>query len=125
MNLRFLPLLLAALALTPAANAEFINLQYSKHGKHGKHIGISIGYAPKPAPRVWVPGHYEVRCEKVWVEGPEERVYVMPVHETRYDKCGRAYQVELRSGYWMTVKQPGRFEERRVRTWVPGHYRNC
>ncbi len=110
---------LGTLAFAPRADAQFIDLAYSKKK------GVSIHLSNRPAPRMWMPGHYEVRMERTWVEGPEKRVYVMPVRETRFDSCGKPYEVEMRSGYWMLVREPGRFVEREVRVWVPGHWRHC
>lgn len=116
---RLLLAILAILTLTPLTRAQFVDLAWSKKK------GIAVHVSSRPMPRTWVPGHYEVRTERKWVEGPEQRVYVMPIRETRYDACGRAYEVELRSGYWMLVREPGRFVESKVQTWVPGHWRHC
>ncbi len=110
---------LGLLSLAPLADAQFVDLSWSNRK------GVSVHVSSRPLPRVWVPGHYEIRTERRWVEGAEKHVYVMPVRETRYDACGRRYEVELRSGYWMLQREPGRFIETEVRVWVPGHWRHC
>lgn len=50
-----------------------------------------------PAPR----GHWQIVHERVWVP---------PVYEYRYGRCGERIRVCVRRGYWKTI-------ERRV--WVP------
>lgn len=76
------------------------------------------------APRkVWVPGRYEIQMQKVWVEGRTRKVYVEPVYETRFDSCGRAYQVLIAEGYYRLVRDPGCYQNRRVMVWRPGFWR--
>jgi hypothetical protein len=143
---RRLPALVLGLALAPAALGDSLGVSYAKHGKHG---GVSIhwssgfpacpppaahcpppSYAPKPcpppwypAPKVWVPGHYEQRCEQVWVPGCTQKVWVEPVYELRYDSCGRAFRFCVAGGHWKTVGAPGHYETRTVSVWVPDCWR--
>ena len=125
-----LPFLLAA-ALAPSANAgSEIELAFGKRTKHGSfmvHLGSGHGrYEKHRAPkRNWVPGHYETREEKVWVEGSEKQVWVAPVYDWRYDHCGRPYRVQLEVGYWKCVRTPGHFECRKVQVWVSGRWVDC
>jgi hypothetical protein len=127
--------LLAAVAAFPfaaEAQAQELSLRLGKGGKHGG-IEIRLGdhgghvrYEPReracePA-RVWVPGRYEIRRERVWVPGCERKEWVPPRHEWRIDKCGSRYRVLVRDGYWRVVQDPGRYETRDVRVWVPGHW---
>lgn len=122
-------------ALAPQAHATHaahggFELVLGKKSKHGS-ISVRIGgddYGHRRRSdceprRVWVPGHYEVRCERVWVPGACERVWVPPVYQWRHDSCGRAYQVLVCDGYWKTVEHPGRWENREVKVWVEGCWR--
>lgn len=121
-----LPLVLASLAALPLlasdANAGGgLSIGFSKHGRHGS-IGAQIGhrgggpdhYAPRPPA---YGGHWETVYERVWVAGALEQVYVQPIYATRPDSRGRPYQVCVRAGYWSTVQQPGRYEERSRQVW--------
>lgn len=127
-------LALAALLAAPAAAQRRTEWQIGVGQKtdHG-HIGVTFGnrgvqvsagygdrhrhpvYCPPPQPA----GHWETRVERVWVPGPTRQVWVPPVYETRYDHCGRRYQVEVRCGYWDTIQEQGCWENRETRVWVP------
>jgi len=123
-----LPLVLASFAALPllAADAHAgggggLSIGFSKHGRHGS-LGVQIGFpgrgyddcAPRP-PQYG--GHWETVCERVWVPGTCEQVYVQPIYETRRDSCGRPYQVCVRAGYWSTVQHAGHWEERSRQVW--------
>ncbi len=121
-----LPLILASFAALPllAADAQAgggLSIGFSKHGRHGS-VGVQIGFpgrgyddcAPRP-PQYG--GHWETVCERVWINGTCEQVYVQPIYETRWDACGRPYQVCVRAGYWNTVQHPGHWEERSRQVW--------
>ncbi|MBI5364029.1 MAG: hypothetical protein HZA53_12670 [Planctomycetes bacterium] len=126
----------AALLLAPHADAQGLSITLGKKTKHG---GIALSYstghastghaycAPPPAycppPRVWSPGHFETRCQQVFVPGVEQQVWVPPAYEWRYDACGRAYQVCVQGGYYRTVCTPGHYETRTVQVWVDGCWR--
>ena len=114
---------LAALALSSAAAAQEPSLRLA--GKIGKvSVGIDLPLARThcPAPPPPPAGCWEWREERVWIEGYESRVWVQPVYETRYDHCGRRYQVIVRAGYWQTVCEPGHWEVRKHKVWVPNYY---
>ena len=115
---------LAFACLAIPARAQSIGFGFSKHDKHTNFSFqlISPACAPHFAypPRVWTPGHYETRCEKVWIEGSETKVWIEPRFEWRYDPCGRAYQVCIEPGRWKTVCTPGHFEQRDVNVWIQG-----
>ena len=126
-----LPLLASAALLAPTASAQSLQLNFGKHSKHGS-FGVTYstgghgwdrGGSFCPPPRVWTPGHYETRCERVWVEGRSEQVWVSAQFEWRHDSCGRAYQVCVNPGYWRTVCGQGHYETRQVRVWVDGSWR--
>ncbi len=128
-----LPFVLAA-TLAPAARAgSGFELKFGKQTSHGTlelryFAGHEHGHGhvvvERPRPRVWIDGHYENRCERVWIEGCAEKVWVAPVREWRFDMCGHKYQVELQPGYWKWIQTPGHFEDRQVQAWVPGHWEN-
>ena len=70
--------------------------------------------APYTAPRY--------RVERVWVPGPVRRVYVPPRYEYRFDFFRwRRVRVCVREGYYETVRDPGHWEQRRIR--LGGRYR--
>jgi len=98
------------------------------HGPEHGHFAPPPHHAPPgyyaPTPRLWVPGHYEVVWQKVWVAGVERRVWVEPVFELRYDSCGRAFQFCAAGGHWETVCEPGHYETRDVQVWTPGHWQS-
>ncbi|MFO1011088.1 MAG: hypothetical protein U1F29_13570 [Planctomycetota bacterium] len=124
-----LPIAAVTALFAPHADAQGLELHFGKHTKHGH---VSIGYVhprpaavprPCPPPRVWVPGHYETRCQQVWIPGESRQVFEPAVYEWRYDACGRAYQVCVRAGFWRTECSPGRYETREVQVWVDGCWR--
>ncbi len=92
------------------------------NGGVGVHAGVR-GRRPEPTWRPAPPpppsGRWETRVERVWVPGPVRQVWVPPLYETRRDPCGRLYQVEVRCGYWDTIQEPGYWEQRETRVWVP------
>lgn len=129
-------LALAALLASPAAAQRRSEWQIGFGKQTGNaHVGVTVGshgvqvsagirerHCPPPVARPCPPppsGHWETRCERVWVPGPVRKVWVPPLYETRYDHCGRPYQVEVRCGFWDTIQEPGYWEQRETRVWVP------
>jgi len=79
---------------------------------------------PPPAPppcNTWVPSHYEVQTENVWVPGACETIWVPPSYRTIWDGC-RWIRVTSEPGHYATIQHPGHYEYQEVRVWVPGHY---
>ncbi len=70
----------------------------------------------------YTPGHYEDRCEQVWVPGCTEKIWVPAQIEVTYDHCGHRVERVVRPGYWDYIQQPGRYEMRQRRVWVPASY---
>ena len=70
--------------------------------------------------RHWVAGHFEPRETRVWIPESREKVWVPAVYATRFDACGRAYQVQIRPARWKVVCNPGYFETRCERVWIAG-----
>ena len=77
-------------------------------------------YSPRS---VWIPGRYEIRERRVWVDGGFDRVWVEPEFGLRLDDCGLEVRFLLRRGYWKNGRRPGHYELRREKVWVPGHWR--
>ncbi len=122
--LSVLALLAMTFASTPAQasewSADFSNGSISASvGRRGHRVS-NRRYAPR---KVWVAGRYVLEKRRVWVAGTKRKVYVEPVYETRYDDCGRAYQVLICEGHYRVIRDPGCYEIRRVRVWRPGFWR--
>jgi hypothetical protein len=105
-------LLVGVLLLVSATETNAQRVVASRYGEPRPHYVSS---------RVWVPGRYETVNERVWVEGPVQRVWVEPVYEWRLGSCGFRY-VCAREGYWRSVRLPGHYENRCVRVWHPGYW---
>ena len=88
-----------------------------------------VRYVRSPK-RTWVPGHYEIRAERIWIEGYWEEVWIPPEYKrirvTRYDRHGRAYtaweKVLVREGHHEKIWHEGYWETREVREWIAGHW---
>ena len=124
-----LSITLAAL-LAPAASADGFGIGFTKAFKHGAiGLGFSTGSFGAPAcvdpcpPRTWVPGHYEIVVQPVYVAGFEERTWVPARYGWVRDRYGRAVWACIRPGHYEVVRRPGRYENRQVRVWVPGSWR--
>ncbi len=114
MKTLFSSLLLGALLslLAPATAAQRVHASaYSGHKSRSYESS-----------RVWVPGGYEIVEERVWVPGRTERVWIDPSFGFRVGSCGERFRVQICAGTWRTVQHPGRYEIRRVRVYVPGHW---
>jgi hypothetical protein len=125
-----LALSLAALPMATRADAQELSLRYGRPSERAQFsltLGRPACEVPTPRfqpPRVWVAGHYETRCEEVWVPGRCRQEWVPPRYEERVTSCGRRYLVLACPGYWRTVREPGRFERREVRVWVAGYWKS-
>lgn len=126
-------LALFALTLVPSsAYGQGINLSFGKH-RRGKHFGINLNIGGRrhcPPPRhihsnccrQWQQGRVEVIHERVWVPGCARQVWVDPIYETRYDRCGNPIQVLVRAGHYRTVQSPGHYETRPRTIRHPGRW---
>jgi hypothetical protein len=121
---------LTVLASSGAASAQRASLEDHGFLRSAPIAAAVSGHRARPsyvechAP-VWVPGRYETRCERVWVEGRSRQVWAPARYEWRWDGCGRMYRVCVSAGRWTTVVDPGHYESRDVRVWVPGHWRTA
>ncbi len=115
-----------------------IQVGYGSHSKAGLYGGrvSSIGHgrsygSPRRsvtivAPRrAWVPSAWVTVHKQVWVPGTVQKVWVPAVYETRYDACGKAYQVLVCAGHWEHVTSPGHYETHPVQVWQAGHWKDC
>jgi len=120
---------LLALALSMGAQpvlAQRLSLTLG-HGERRGAVHLELGrrsHGCAPA-RTWVAGRYEVRIERVWIEGCERQVWIPPRYEVIRDGCGRELRIQVCAGEWRVVRDPGRYENREVRVWVPGHWREA
>jgi len=121
-------LLAAVAAFGASASAQEVRFSLG-HRFPRAEVNFQFGYqAPRftqphcAPPSVWIPGHYEMRCEQVWVPGCTRQEWVPPCYEWRVNFCGERFQVLVRPGFWRTVVDAGRYEMRNVQVWVPGRY---
>jgi hypothetical protein len=125
MRLNKIFLLLAVVTLVlgasaPASAQGSVSFGFSNFGRCGS--GFGLGFTVPLCQRCWVPGYYEIRYADVWVPGPSRQVWVEPVYDTCRDPCGNTTRVIVRAGYYQWVQDPGHYETREIRVWVPGHY---
>ena len=74
--------------------------------------------------KIWVPGRWDVRRKRVICEPAHyETTYVAPTYETRYESCGRPYQVLTGTGGYRKIWVPRRCEWRKRKLWVPGYWK--
>lgn len=99
----------------------------SAQARDGGFVSVNLGGGGHYHHETYrAPGHYEYRVERVLVEPAHtDRVWVPPVVEHRHDRFGRHYDVVVRPGYYREICHPARYENRRVRVWVPApiHHR--
>jgi hypothetical protein len=117
--------LLSLVALGGSARAHDLALSV-QHRFGGTSFGISIGNgsfhascAPAPCPPP--AGTWEVIEERVWVPARESRIWIAPVYQTWYDSCGHAHSSIVRPGYWQNTCEPGHWEVRKRKVWIPNY----
>ena len=134
---------LAGFGLTVPAEAQGLSLSYGKRTKHGSfsiNVGNPGGYgyggrfakrsygnrgydASCSIPRKrWIPGHYQEVPRQVWVQGRRSKVWVPARFETFVDDCGQVREVLVEEGRWEVRHEPGYYETRYVKVWVPGRW---
>jgi hypothetical protein len=145
---RMCPLLLALCLSAPAAQAGggyaarskfFVQANANTHGAYGgsaygaplasqsafSHYGRYSGYGQGnacPPQKVWVPGAWSLHKQQVWLPGATQKIWHAPAFETRFDLCGKSFQVQLSPGYYETVHAPGRWTWQSQRVWSPAHW---
>ncbi len=138
----FAAMLLAVSAAPASAQGFQFGIGFSKHRRHG-HFGIGFGvsghghghghghvdvhcapvvpvHVHGPCCGQWVPAHEEVVTEQVWRDGFWQTVSE-PVYETRFDACGRPFQVCVGQAT-RQVFVPGRFEAVSRTVIVPARF---
>lgn len=99
--------------VTPHADA------YRYRGTYGRARATrGHGFPPR---RVLAPGHFQRVTYQVFVQARSEKVWVPPAYVTRYDFCGRPYQVLVREGHFRTIRRPAHYETRTGKKWIPGN----
>ena len=121
--LRLAPVVVLLLSLGTAAQAQPLTASGARHAYSSDAFAYrppvtAYGYGYGTS-RSYRRGYYETRCERVWVPGSHERVWVAPRYEWRREPCGRRYQVLVCAGHYTQRQLPGRYETRTVRVWVP------
>jgi hypothetical protein len=48
-------------------------------------------------------------------------IWISPVYRTWYDHCGHAHSVLVRPGYWQNTCEPGHWEVRQRKVWIPNY----
>ncbi len=73
-------------------------------GRRHRHVGLGFGYVN----------------ERVWVPGPQRRVYVPARYGYRRDACGLRVRYCIVPAHYQIIQEPGTWEYRRQRLWVGG-----
>jgi hypothetical protein len=123
----------AGLILAGAVGYAIIDDIADNHSRPRYYYGAPI-YQPEPRVRVyqtrqmrhWVPGHYEVQTEKVWIDGCYEKVWVPPVTQRVWvqPRNGRGYWREdiVEPGHFENVWHKGYWDYQEVQVWVEGFW---
>ena len=114
--LRVSTLALVSLAVfTPEAQAQF----YSPRGLYQARSACN----PIPPSR-YIPGHYEIRQERIFIPGSVQRVFVPARYVTRCGLFGIRYRREIAPAHYQNYREPGHYELRKRKVWIPGRYIN-
>lgn len=124
----------SAQELSASLGGSRSGLSWSAHLStgHRPRLGVSYGnragrrpsYAGSHATkRIWVPARHERVARRTWVPGNRQREWIAPLYDTRYDPCGRSYQVIVREGYWHDVYLPGHYKTHYESVRKPVYYR--
>ena len=105
-----------ALGAAESASAQRVSFDVARGGVR-LHIGG--GHDARPAPTSRHGGHWEVRRERVWVDGCEHIEHVPAVYEWQRDRCGRLVRICVQPAYDRVVREPGRWEYRDQQVWIP------
>lgn len=124
-----LPAVFALSMLAPSATAspKKVDLGIS-FGNHGS-LDVRIGRPRYPSTRRRAPritpsrGYWKTITERVWVPGCSHQEWVPASYETIYDSRGSAHKVLVQEGHYRTVQDPGHYEARTRRIWVPARRR--
>ncbi len=124
-----LPAVLALSMLAPSATANpgkvDLGISFSNHGGLDVRIGSSRYPRTRRRTSRITPsrGYWKTITEQVWVPGCSHREWVPACYETVYDSRGNAHRVLVQEGHYRTVQDPGHYEARTRRMWVPARRR--
>lgn len=99
----------------------------SRYSSHRPFINVDFGNRCVPhtvSKRVYVPGHYHSTTQRVLASaGHYDRVVVPARYEMRYHN-GHYDRVCVEPERVQQVWHPAEYDNRVVKTWVPGYYKN-
>ena len=113
---------------------------------HDRHVRILTGGDRDGRPEPRACGHYEVRCEQIWVDGCYvtrmvevkdpghfecrevvqevpgyyRNVWVAPVYRFETDHCGHTIRIEVSCGHYQKVWVAPTCVKKEVKVWVEG-----
>jgi hypothetical protein len=90
---------------------------------HSGTIPIANRRCDSQPRRVWIPGRWVVRSEKVWVPARVESSWQPPLVETRLLACGKPFQFQINVGFYRTIRHPGYWDQKERRVWEPAHWK--
>ena len=105
--------LLSIAVFTPEAQAQF----YSPRGLYQARSPCN----PVPLSR-YIPGHYEISEERIFIPGSVQRVFVPARYATRCGLFGIRYTQKIAPAHYQSYREPGHYELRKRKTWIPGRY---
>ncbi len=109
-----------------SASAQHLRLRLHSRGAHvsfspfSTHAPYSHRAATRGQLRHVRSGYYKTVTRKVWIEGISRQVHVPAQYGWGYDSCGRRTWIVVRPAYHRTVREPGHWDYRTERVWVPG-----
>ena len=77
---------------------------------------------PAPSLPRYIPGHYKVVMERVFIPGGSYQVFVPPRYETKCLGPFRSPVTRYIPGRYVLKREPARYEYQHKRVWVPGRY---
>jgi hypothetical protein len=72
----------------------------------------------------WIPGHYEIVEQQVFIPGETRRLWVDPQYVREWHNGCPVY-IQVKNGHYRCETTPGHYETRSVQQWVDGYWANC
>ncbi len=110
-----------------ACALAFLSLAiFSTHAEaqHQSQLGLyqaRSAYTAVPAAQ-FIPGHYRITQERVFIPGYTRQVYVPARYENRCGLFGIQYRRKVSPAHYRSYREPGRYEIRTRKVWIPGSY---
>ena len=76
-------------------------------------------YEPR---QCWVPGHYQIVQERVWIPGETRKIWVPAKYCWKW-RNGRKVKVRVRDGYYRYENVDGHYETVKKKIWVEGYWK--